>query len=172
MPPSWHPVPVCVPRLRCRRAVLRRSNDCCRRNYFLLLQRKLESGAGRCRGRDRFHSGGFFLRIMPHSWHPVPACTPRLRCRRTVLHRHDDCAASIRKSGPENKNRCSSLAVLEGFLASIPKSGLEFKNRCTNKAVSGENLASILKFGLEIKNRCSSLAILEGFLVAIAKFDP
>ena len=146
IPPSWHPVPVCVPRLRCRRAVLRCSNDCCRRNYFLLQQRKLESGAGRCRGRDRFHSGGFFLRIMPHSWHPVPACTPRLRCRRTVLHRHDDCAASIRKSGPENKNRCSSLAVLEGFLASIPKSGLEFKNRCTNKAVSEENIAAIPKF--------------------------
>ena len=148
MPPSWHPVPACTPRLRCRRAVLRRSNDCCRRNYFLLQQRKLESEADRCRGRDRFNSGGFLLRIMPPSWHPVPASTPRLRCRRAILHRHDDCAASIPKSGPEIKNRCSSLAVLEGFLASI------------------------LKFGLEIKNRCSSLAILEGFLVAIAKFDP
>ena len=31
----------------------------------------------RCRrrcGRDRRHSGGFLLRIMPPSWHPVPAC--------------------------------------------------------------------------------------------------
>ncbi len=148
MPPSWHPVPVCVPQLRCRRAVLRRNNDCCRRNYFLLQQRKLESEAGRCRGRDRFHSGGFFLRIMPPSWHPVPACTPRLRCRRAVLHRHDDCAASIRKSGPE------------------------IKNRCTQEGLNGEKLASIPKFGLEIKNRCSSLAVLEGFLAAIAKFDP
>ena len=36
-------------------------------------------------GRDRRHSGGFLLRIMPPSWHPVPACTPRLRCRRTIL---------------------------------------------------------------------------------------
>ena len=48
-------------------------------------QQRLESGAGRCRGRDRRHSGGFLLRIMPPSWHPVPACTPRLCCRRTVL---------------------------------------------------------------------------------------
>ena len=36
-------------------------------------------------GGDRYHSGGFLLRIMPPSWHPVPACTPRLRCRRAVL---------------------------------------------------------------------------------------
>ena len=31
----------------------------------------------RCRrrcGRDRRHSGGFLLRAMPPSWHPVPAC--------------------------------------------------------------------------------------------------
>ena len=33
-------------------------------------------------GRDRCHSGGFLLRIMPPSWHPVPACAPRLCCRR------------------------------------------------------------------------------------------
>ena len=146
MPPSWHPVPVCVPQLRCRRAVLRRNNDCCRRNYFLLQQRKLESEAGRCRGRDRFHSGGFFLRIMPQSWHPVPACTPRLRCRRTALRCSSDDAAAISKSGPEIKNRCSLWVVLEGFLASIRKFGLEIKNRCTKKAVSEENLAAIPKF--------------------------
>ena len=50
-----------------------------------LLQRRIESAAERCCGRDRCHSGGFLLRIMPPSWHPVPACTPRLRCRRAVL---------------------------------------------------------------------------------------
>ena len=33
-------------------------------------------------GRDRCHSGGFLLRIMPPSWHPVPACIPRQCCRR------------------------------------------------------------------------------------------
>ena len=32
--------------------------------------------------RDRCHSGGFLLRIMPPSWHTVPACTLRLCCRR------------------------------------------------------------------------------------------
>ena len=29
------------------------------------------------------------------------------RSRRAILHRHDDCAASIRKSGLEIKNRCT-----------------------------------------------------------------
>ena len=59
-------------------------------------------------GGDRYHSGGFLLRIMPPSWHPVPACTPRLRCRRAVLNCSSDDAAAIRKSGLEIKNRCSS----------------------------------------------------------------
>ena len=172
MPPSWHPVPVCVPQLRCRRAVLRRNNDCCRRNYFLLQQRKLESEAGRCRGRDRCHSGGFLLRIMPPSWHPVPACTPRLRCRRTVLRCSSDDAAAISKSGPEIKNRCILWVVLESFLASIRKFGPEIKNRCSLWVVLEGFLAAIRKSGPEIKNQCSSLAVLEGFLAAIAKFDP
>ena len=43
------------------------------------------------------------------------------RSRRAILHRHDDCAASIRKSGPEIENRCSGWAVLEVFLAAIAK---------------------------------------------------
>ena len=87
MPPSWHPVPACTPRLRCRRAILLcryeiriGRGDLCRydrsrRNHSSLPQPRLESGAGRCRGRDRCHSGGFLLRIMPPSWQPVPACT-------------------------------------------------------------------------------------------------
>ena len=50
-----------------------------------LQQQKLESDADRCCGGDRRHSGGFLLRIMPPSCHPVPACTPRLRCRRAIL---------------------------------------------------------------------------------------
>ena len=50
-----------------------------------LPQRRIESAAERCCGRDRRHSGGFLLRIMPPSWHPAPACTPRLRCRRAIL---------------------------------------------------------------------------------------
>ena len=97
-------------------------------------------------GGDRYHSGGFLLRIMPPSWHPVPACTPRLRCRRAVLNCSSDDAAAIRKSGPEIKNRCSLWAVLEGFLASIPKSGLEIRNHCTQEAVSVQKPAAIPKF--------------------------
>ena len=119
-----------------------------------LQQRKLESDADRCCGRNSRHSGGFLLRIMPPSWHPVPACAPRLRYRRAVLRCSYDGAALILKSGLEIKNRCSLWAILEGFLASIPKSGPEIKNRCTLEGVSGENLTSILKSGPEIKNRC------------------
>ena len=44
---------------------------------------------------------------MPPSWHPVPACTPRRRCRRAVLSCSSDGAAAILKSGLEIKNRCS-----------------------------------------------------------------
>ena len=72
-----------------------------------LLQRRIESAAERCCGRDRCHSGGFLLRIMPPSLHPVPACTPRLRCRRAILSCCIKVAASILKSEPEIKNRCS-----------------------------------------------------------------
>ena len=72
-----------------------------------LLQRRIESAAERCCGRDRCHSGGFLLRIMPPSWHPAPACAPRLRCRRAILSCSIKVAASIPKSELEIKNRCS-----------------------------------------------------------------
>ena len=105
------------------------------------------------------------------------------RSRRAILHRHDDYAAAIRKSGPEIKNRCSNEAVsgqsMQRFpncppqiknhctqvavnrenLASIPKSEPEIKNRCTEEGGNGENLASILKSGPEIKNRCTQQGI-------------
>ena len=34
----------------------------------------------RCSGGDRRPSGGFYLRFMPPSWHPVSACTARPCC--------------------------------------------------------------------------------------------
>ena len=86
---------------------------------------------------------------MPPSWHPVPACTPRLRCRRAVFNCSSDDAAAIRKSGLEIKNRCSLWAVLEGFLASIPKSGLEIKNHCTQEDISGQNMQRFASLGLK-----------------------
>ena len=67
---------------------------CCRRNHSSLPQRKSEPDADRCCSRDRCHTGGFLLRIMPSSWHPVPACTPRLRCRRSNLICGDDKSCS------------------------------------------------------------------------------
>ena len=54
--------------------------------HSVLQRQKVESDAERCCGRGRRHSGGFLLRIMPPSWHPVPACAPRrLCCRRAIL---------------------------------------------------------------------------------------
>ena len=53
------------------------------------------------------------------------------RSRRAIFYRHDDCAASIPKSGPE------------------------IKNHCTKEGVNGEKLALIPKFDPEIKNHCS-----------------
>ena len=43
--------------------------DECLCGRMLLWQDVVVAGTGR-------HSGGFLLRIMPPSWHPVPACTP------------------------------------------------------------------------------------------------
>ena len=43
--------------------------------------------------------------------------------------------------------------------ASIPKSGPEIKNRCTKDGVNGQNPASIPKSSPEIKNRCTNQPI-------------
>ena len=94
------------------------------------------------------------------------------RSRRAVLHRHDDCAASIRKSGPEIKNRCTLKGISGKNLTSTRKSGLEIKNRCTLKGISEENLASIRKFGLEIKNRCTLKCISGENPASIPKSGP
>ena len=123
-PPSWH---LPLPALK---------QPCCRRNHSSLPQRKLELDAERCCGRDRCHSGGFLLRIMPPSWHPAPACTPRLRCRRAILSCCIKVAASILKSEPEIKNRCSLWDGSGENHAVIPKSGLEIKNRCIGGVVA------------------------------------
>ncbi len=148
--------------------------------------RRGEAGT-RCRrrcGRNRRHSSGFLLRIMPPSWHPVPACVrngilqakpfslaatenrigcgPRCRyghCRRAIPQCSSEDAASIPKFGLEIKNRCTQEAGNGENLASIPKSGPEIKNRCTQEGINRQNLASIRKSGLEIKNQCMQQAI-------------
>ena len=70
-------------------------------------------------------------------------------------------AASIPKSGPEIKNRCTLEGVNGEKLTSIPKFGPEIKNHCTQEAVNGEILASILKSEPEIKNHFSSKSVLQ-----------
>ena len=94
------------------------------------------------------------------------------RCRRAIPHCGSDDAASIPKSGPEIKNRCTQQVVFGENRASIRKSGLEIKNRCTQQGVNGENRASIPKSEPEIKNRCTNKAVSEGFLASIPKFGP
>ena len=68
------------------------------------------------------------------------------RCRRAILHRHNDCAAVIRNSGPEIKNHCTLEGINRQKHASIRKSGLEIKNRCTQEGVNRHILAVIPKF--------------------------
>ena len=138
MPPSWHPVPACAPRPCCRRAVLlcdeenwnrtrrRCDYDCCRRDCSTLRRRKLESDAVRYCSRGRCHSGGFLLRIMPPSWHPVPACS-RLRPARSFCRR----AIHLCRRQP---------------LQRFSNSPLQIRNHCSVRTVSGENLAAIAKF--------------------------
>ena len=48
--------------------------------------------------------------------------------------------ASIRKFGPEIKNRCTQEGGNGEKLASIPKSGPEIKNRCTLEGLNGESM--------------------------------
>ena len=164
MPPSWQPVPACARNGHSAGGPFNTATTGFRRrNHSSLPQPRLESGAGRCRGWDRRHSGGFLLRIMPPSWHPVPACSPRLRCRRVILLCSNDGAASIPKFGPEFKNRCTQEGGIGEKLASIPKSGLEIKNRCSLWAVLEGFFASIPKSGLEIKNQCTQEGVTAGF---------
>ena len=173
MPPSWHPVPACV-----RYGILqakpfslaatenrigrgpRCRYDHCRRNHSLLPQRKLESDAEFCRGGDCRHSGGFLLRAMPPSWHPVPACV-----RYGILQAKPFSLAAAKNRigrGTRCRNGCCRRAILHCSsedAASIPKSGLEIKNRCTQEGINRQNLASIPKSEPEIKNRCMQQAI-------------
>ena len=54
----------------------------------------------------------FLLRIMPPSWHPVPACAPRPCCRRAVLrcdydHCRWNCSTLRRRKLESGAVRCS-----------------------------------------------------------------
>ena len=77
---------------------------------------------------------------------------------------------TIRKFGPEIKNRCTQEGLNREILASIPKFGLEIKNRYTQESVNRQKLASILKSGPEIKNRCTEVPEMIGCAASIRKF--
>ena len=99
----------------------------------------------------------FFFAVTKNRIGHGPRCR-HSRSRRAIHRCSNDGAASIPKSGPEIKNRCTLEGVNGENLASIRKSGPEIKNRCTQGAVNRENLASIRKSGPEIRNRCSNKA--------------
>ncbi|MCI7749908.1 MAG: hypothetical protein MSH61_06100 [Bacteroidales bacterium] len=94
------------------------------------------------------------------------------RCRRAIPHCSSDDAASIPKSGPEIKNRCTQEGLNREKLALIPKSEPEIKNRCTQEGLNREKLASIPKSGLEIKNRCTQKVVFGKIFASIPKSEP
>ena len=93
-------------------------------------------------------------------------------CRDSRCRRNHSPPASILKSSPEIKNRCTKEGVNGEKLTSIPKSGPEIKNRCTKEDLNGENLASIRKSGPEIKNHCTKEGVNRQNPAAIPKFTP
>ena len=114
------------------------------------------------------HSGGFYLGLcrLRGILSPPASATVILQegrssaqlrwcCRRAVLSCSSDDAASIPKSEPEIKNRCTKEGVNGENLASIRKSEPEIKNHCTLEGVSWQKPAVIPKSELEFKNRCS-----------------
>ncbi len=94
------------------------------------------------------------------------------RCRRAIPHCSSDDAASIPKSGPEIKNRCTQEGLNREKLALIPKSEPEIKNRCTQEGLNREKLASIPKSEPEIKNRCTQEGLNREKLASIPKSGP
>ena len=127
--------------------------------HSTLRQRKLESDADRCCCVARRHSGGFLLRIMPPSWHPVPACTPRLCCRRAILRCRNEGAAAIPDFKLRLGNRCSQEVKSGAIRASILDFRPRLANRCSQKVKTGANRASILDFKPRLGNRCNNASL-------------
>ena len=96
----------------------------------------------------------FFFAVTKNRIGHGPRCR-HSRSRRAIHRCSNDGAASIRKSEPEIKNRCTQEGLNGEKLTSIRKFGLEIKNRCTQESVNRQNLASIPKSVPEIKNRCT-----------------
>ena len=113
----------------------------------------------------------FFFAVTKNRIGHGPRCR-HSRSRRAIHRCSNDGAASIPKSGPEIKNRCTQGAVNRENLASIRKSGPEIRNRCSNKAFSGHSLQRFPNSPPKIKNHCTDRAKTRAIPAAIAKFTP
>ena len=116
-------------------------------------------------------TGGYAVRS------PCPSGIPRPRHNASALGLQglpcfDLFAASIRKSGPEIKNRCTVCPCFGLLAASILKSGPEIKNRCTDCPCFDLFAASIRKSGPEIGNHCTKVHGMRHKAAAIAKSGP
>ena len=112
-------------------------------------------------------TGGYAVRSPCPSGIPLPRHNaPPLGCR--DYSGFDLCAASIRKSGPEIKNRCTVCPRFNFFAASIRKSWAEFENRCTDCPCFDLMAASIFNSWPEIKNRCTEVPEMIGCAAVIA----
>ena len=133
MPPSWHPVPACTPR-QCRRLANPILATTAAGGLFFDASTKNGIGRGkRCRNdRSRRNHSPLPLRRLESDAKPR---SRHGRCMRAILYRHNDCAASIPKSEPEIKNRCTQEGLNREKLASILKSGPEITNRCRKQPI-------------------------------------
>ena len=113
----------------------------------------------------------FFFAVTKNRIGHGPRCR-HSRSRRAIHRCSNDGAASIPKSGPEIKNRCTQEGVNGENLASIRKSGPEIRNRCSNKAFSGHSLQRFPNSPPKIKNHCTDRAKTRAIPAAIAKFTP
>ena len=68
-----------------RRTVLLCGNGLTQAELFYFAAKKIRIGRRTLLRPGQVPLRRLLLRIMPPSWHPVPACTPRLCCRRAVL---------------------------------------------------------------------------------------
>ena len=113
-------------------AEVRCRHRCCRRNRFPSRQRRTESDAeGRCSdGRSRRNHSPLRQRKLESD--AEGRCSDG-RSWRAILHRHDDYAASIRKSGPEIRNQCTQEGLngknLHRFASSGLKSRIDARKR-------------------------------------------
>ena len=149
--------------------------------------RRGEAGT-RCRrrcGRDRRHSGGFLLRAMPPSWHPVPACVRYgiLQAKPFSLAATENrigCGPRCRNGRSRRKHSLLPQRKLESDTDLVAATALQAKpfssaarkirigrgprsryDHCRRAILScsSDDAASIPKSEREIKNRCMQQAI-------------